>query len=244
MKRNKNMKSMQKLFWMGIVMIGFLFMAQNTMAAVITINPIANEGGERTYGSTDSFEVFHDSNNYTPVGVNSIWGSYMERRMSMEFDLSQIPSGASINSAVLTVYTGSYGGSLHQEMDVYAAIYAGDGNISSSDFNQTANRVGGPYHYDQDDWLNRPPNPLVIDVSSVLPDILNSSDYAGFTWFHEGTISGSFSVIIISTLMNEQDYGDRYPTLQVDYSTSQVPIPSALLLFGSGILGLVGFRKR
>lgn len=76
-----------------------------------------------------------------------------------------------------------------------------------------------------------------------IPDIWSLALYGENPFTFDGQfVAGNVYELMFSSHSYESDYYNE--TWQFDLTTSAVPVPAAVWLFGSGLLGLVGIAKR
>jgi hypothetical protein len=160
-------------------------------------------------------------------------GSTYQYRAALEFDLSGIPAGATIQSAVFRIrYNGANG--MPAETLKFNA-YPGDGIMSPEDF-RVDNQIGPRYNAFGPPADTKPF--YEVPATDFIQSLLQSqSAYAGFM---------VQNVVGNQTAFYSRFTGPSYePRLDIEYVP--VPEPSTLVLVGAAIIGLAaagGRRKR
>jgi len=143
----------------------------------------------------------------------------------LEFEINAIPALSTVNSAVLNLYS-------HEE-DVAGTIslygYVGNGIFQDDDF-RDANKNPIVTFMPTPNSLNE------IIVTDFIQNLVNSGgDFAGFQLRQIGERKTS--------LFYSSKREDKRPFLEVDY-TLPIPVPPTALLLVSGLIGLVGLKRR
>lgn len=204
-----------KSILLGVLCALFLGTAQ---AASVTLEPV----DARTAFDANKDGVFDSIISPDPT-AGADFGNNTSRGL-MEFDLSSILGN--VTSAALMMYRGNYGTDGHP-FDIEFHGYVGDGVLEPSDA-----LVDNLITKIQNDADN--PVSFSLDVSSLVQPL---PDYAGFMIRLTDETTRSVWQRYFSTTS-----GAPGNLLVVNYSP--IPIPSALYLFGSGLIGLVGVARR
>jgi hypothetical protein len=150
------------------------------------------------------FDLLFPDSGEGPAGIiaaadGSMYGSG-ERRLALVFDLSQIPSGSVISSAVLNLVLTSNQGGGNYELHGFA-------NKNSVDLAclTVSNHLAGPFA----NYL-----PFPIDVSAFIKQLYGAeSEYAGFSVRNVSPVGG-----IAYDGRDVQVRADRAPSLEVTFS--------------------------
>jgi hypothetical protein len=141
---------------------------------VNTLQPV-NDGHAR---DTDQDGVIFEElqltwHQFTTQAAHSNFG---ESRGILEFDVSSIPAGAILQSAVLTLDVTGQSGTTPLDVDIFA--YSGNGSVEVSDATQTTSAIGQLTTTPLIEGLKSVP--VVLDVS-LLQSLVGSGDFVGFT---------------------------------------------------------------
>ena len=151
----------------------------------------------------------------------------------IEFDLSSIPNNADITSATLSIYHEN-NNNLGSRYDVFRTTSAWDEATVTFNTAPTFDLIAV-------DTLIIPDSVFGVfrdwDVTSLVSSWLNGT-YSNYgMWIEEIPVQGSAHAWFSSS----DQLAPYRPKLSVEYSI--VPIPTALVLFGSGLIGLVGMAR-
>lgn len=222
---------MQKILPLLILATVFCPLSRATTAATIVISPSSDRTGEDLAGF--GFENLRPESetNLFPSSPNP--GLTEGSRAGLEFALSGIPVGATINSATLSLVNVGFGGT----PDVIVGGYAGNGAVELADMTTLQNLVAGPFGVSQ---LFDPALAAIDTTSFVQRLITNGDSFAGFT-VRITSLSSSLNIA-----SKEHPTASFHPTLTVDYTPTAVPEPGSLLLAGFGITwsGAVSWVRR
>lgn len=239
----KEMQMKRSLVW-SLVMV-FLLMLSNTANAALTTIGTAQFGGT---GSAYNL-IWYDDNN----GNSVVWLDYTQSHNSWQ---NQVNWAQGLNTTLTydidpgyTVDWGTNAWRLPSTVDG-PYVYGYDGTTTAG-FNITNSEMGHLFYTELG-------NKGYYDTNgNRQPDrgLKNTGDFEYLTesWYWSGTeyaINPVFKAWIFST-----DDGLQYPTNQSSsnsglavrsgqVSTAPVPVPGAIWLFGSGILGFIGLRRR
>ena len=206
-----------KVLYTSAILMGVSFFQQTAQAAVLDIDQLTVS--QASGGIT--IEGLPLATYSTPIVPPAIiqMGTYQ--------DLSSPIYSWSDGTDSVTVYsTGTYGDPLPTgTVDTSAATI----DVDFSSFRLAASLDGGAYNFDVSLWpVSTPPSP----TSSYNP----ADDSYTLSWVAPFTIT-------IDTILGSQDVSG---TVSVDLmgTVSAVPVPAAVWLFGSGLIGLIGFSRR
>lgn len=190
-------------------------------------------------------------------------GSGVLRRGLLWFDLSGIAAGSVINSVTLSMYVNSLGSGASTDLHTVHRLQQDWNEAANGSGGATTGGGGGVTAVAGDaTWTNSGYgawaaggnfNPAESD--SLLIGTLGLQNFTGAglvadvqDWVDNGN---NFGWILIGNEQNnssskrfnarEHESGN-YPTLTIDYTP--VPVPAAVWLFGSGLLGLLAIARR
>ena len=135
-----------------------------------------------------------------------------------------------VNSGVVPSYSSANTGPAGSAMDQLAAVYNNDTSIDTGNSNSAAKKIGSTY------------NGMVPNSFAMTLDGIETSDIVLDLYrYNIGNWGGDAPVeTLLGTVTFSLDAGD----LVVSYDTAAVPVPAAAWLLGSGLLGLIGIRRR
>lgn len=207
----------------------------------ILLGIFSSPGQSSTISLNPTVDTYIDSSQgSTPYGGSTILAvgifNTKTRRTLMQFDLSGIPDSATIASAQLSLY--AY---INSDLTtVSEAVRVGRLNtavtntttysdvVASSNWGETWGQLSDITSNGWKTWnLLQTGNwdysvDLLDDALDLYLGYVNESYHHSWTGFRS------------------MDYTGNYPILTIEY----VPIPSAVWLLGSGLIGLVGFRRK
>ena len=257
MKMTKGKTIKLTVFFLAITMMLFLNII-NAHAIVLTFQQ--SDGG--TFSETDGtyIESTSPDNNYGTysflfMATPSDTTAPARKILLGFFDIlgnqnGQIGYGSTIHNATLRL--NGVSGDDHKIIPLDVAWY--EDTITWDNFGSAPGGVEGTdwdpnqatlfslygYHYSRyDRWT-------YVDVTSTLQEWSNGRENYGWIMMSPTDYFAHRGNCIIPS---DDYYGPNWdkswsPLLAVDYSPSPVPEPSSMLLFGSGLLGLLGFRKK
>lgn len=236
------MFSLQDPIYRGLRTIGLacvlILLSTAAEATLLSTNPTDDRTGLSSVGGSG----FSSTELRVEVLLGARFpGGHALARSGLEFDISPIPNGVTINSATL---------SLNAIAPVFATVdtpvlevrsYSGDGTVAFTDMFDTSS-------------LNPPGDFLTtasasfnaIDVTSFVQSLLTAGDdFAGFVLRITGDDSTAGNSRTLRFSSNEvSDVADR-PLLTIDFTRqSAVPEPASLALFALGIAGLSLARRQ
>lgn len=231
--KNKNGWARFQLSALVVVSVFYSFASQ---AATISLSPSIDQ----TLRDFDRDGYFEDplpeSGNPLSETLRFFSGpnlpGYVESRSALEFNLASIPYGATIESAIFTF---SVVGRTGEDPFEFHG-YIGNGTIESADMN-VVNLVGGPFRANGLVEHDR----FSIDVTGLTASAMQSG-YVGLSGRMTACDFGTCGIEIASSEFQNR-LQDR-PVLSIQFTPTVVPIPAAFWLFGSGLVGLLGFIRR
>ncbi len=202
-------------------------------ADLISLTPVSDRSLENGYLDPETATV-----GYVQLSRNSL-GAVYEQRFALEFDLSAIPAGATIEAASMSLSLANFEDNFGNGVPLEIHGYSGDGSVDTADFS-VSNLIDGF-------TLPRPQSsvPMTRDVTSFLQQLVDSNQsFAGLMIrLPQGGLPGNYIGHRLVFFYSSESGSP--PRLDVSF-TSAVPEPSALLSTGLGlaILGGVGRRRR
>jgi hypothetical protein len=223
---------MKRLRLLGAILIGVVILTSSALhAATITLSPVVDQTF-RDFDLDGYFESPHPESG-NPLSETLRFkrtAGYVETRAALEFDISNIPTEAVIQSAEFSFTVVGCEGDHTLEFHGYT----GNGTIESDDMN-VENIIWGPTTI---------PSAITYTIdaaSSVISAV--QAGYVGFSGRMASCPPNNCGGLQIASKESPTRPDDR-PVLTIQYTSSEVPIPPALWLFGSGLLGLIGMARR
>ena len=183
------------------VALGF---SQPTHATIITVNLTA-AATATDYGPQDGV---YDAMQTGPLGyvVNN---GYTSWRIAMEFNLSRIPQGATINAATLTLFVNYIEGIRQIALNGYAGV----GTISLPDFSQ--NGLVGNATLEPSGSHS-----IAFDATTLLQNLcLAGNVFAGFNLREDPANDFNYNVLLFNL------DGAAAPQLSIDYTLNATAVP-------------------
>jgi hypothetical protein len=196
------------LFLVGV------FATLRALAAVITLDSIANASAVDEGPQDGVFDAFVLNTGEFSVNNNG----FTSFRGALEFELTSVPIGASINAASLTFTISSVDGI--RQIQLHG--YVGDGTITLDDFAENG-LVGST-------TLNPPGSEKVIfDATPLVETLVKSGErFAGFNLREEPPNVSNFLVLFFGK------EGPPRPQLSIDFTPPLQPVPES---FGTWLAG-------
>ncbi|HEY3393007.1 MAG TPA: cadherin-like domain-containing protein [Lacipirellulaceae bacterium] len=185
---------------------------------VNTLQPVDDGHARDTDRDGVVFEELQlTSHQFTTQAASASFG---ESRGILEFDVSSIPSGASIQSAVLTLDVTGQSGTTPLDLDIFA--YGGNGIVEVSDATQTASAIGRLTTTPGIEGLKSVP--VVLDTA-MLQSLVGSGGFVGFVT----KVAPAFANTgrFVSILSREMFREYSRPSLHLVWSESNGPVLTA-----------------
>ena len=225
----------------GLCVIGlgaFIVAPTGATAATMTLESTVH-GFVRDFGPLDQIGDYRHRS-YVSVGnyeLCAVCGGYEDRAM-IEFDLSSLTHP--VTSAILRLTRTASDLTASRTFEVFG--YIGDGNLNVADFATAAS--GGFQSLGSFDYFNEPLVDFVgsgiVNLTSFIAALAASQsagDYAGLQIRWGPTVDQRYATF------GQANMAGTFPIIEV---VTSMPIPAALPLFASAIIGflVVGYRRR
>jgi hypothetical protein len=217
-----NLRSFNRFILINLALLGLSVSSVN--AATLTHIDAGTYRDQVVPGDSFIDNVFFASN-YPSLSI--------EDRGVIEFDISSLAAPVGLATIDFTIALNS--GVAPSIYELYG--YEGDGDVSltSGDFDAGTMIPGSGFTI-----TNEAVGTVIsVDVTSSINSLIGlSAVYAGFNLRHQPmTVYDEFEYLGAS---NWEGITSPYPVLEV----SAVPVPAAVWLFGTALIGLIGLGKR
>ncbi|WAC08890.1 MAG: DNRLRE domain-containing protein [Thermodesulfobacteriota bacterium] len=165
---------------------------------------------------------------------------YRIYRGFLQFDLSGIPDNAIITTAELWVY---YGGANPQNCSLYY-VPSDSAVTNTMSWNSQPAPSGAALDEQFLDMNNRWTTFNILAVPNVWNFASDLSDNLLSLLIKGCESSGGPYILSQFSTLEALPGTDLDPYLVIEYTVRPVPIPAALWLVGSGLIGLFGFRRK
>jgi hypothetical protein len=230
-------------------------------AAIVAVLATTASAGTVDLTATDDAMLFSGSYSNTNYGsdvrMGIYWGSARQKSL-VKFDLGSIDSGATITSAILTLYVDGHGSpwnnSNNEAMDLYRVTESWDegtvtwnnrsGITSWSTTGGTYAGTGGNPYATSTQSVASVGDPVTWDVTDLVEEwVAGTSDNHGLIIMGAATYGNQMHFYSLEN--KATDGSDYYATLTV----TAVPLPAAGiaglgLLAGMGVVAVVRRRRR
>jgi hypothetical protein len=191
----------------------------------------AVEGTDFTFSNYGIFSV---------KGIDSWTDSYALESLSGEYEFSgtgKLGSGITFNTGSLSLYVGS-------TLVMTLSVEDGEGSISTAGYPNGTISISYSVDYLSDDiyfyWHDGGVNYTAIEAESTIALTTTNASVI------DSPVQGLQDTLLDMAGLSESDLNDFdfYLASNGQYRLTAVPLPSAFILLGFGIIGLVGFRRK